>query len=77
MPNLLKLNEHLFKDSVAVEKLDWHQNKNYQTTVGNRLVVHVLRQAFKMLPKWPSREKFNVHYHSLRPFTFIPWESQV
>ena len=39
-----KLNEHLFKDSVAVEKLNWEQTKYQDTNTGNRLVVHVLSQ---------------------------------
>ena len=38
-----KLNEHLFKDSVAVEKLSWYQTRWQDTYMGNRFVVHVLR----------------------------------
>ena len=47
--NRSKLNEHLFKDSVPAEKLDWKQQRDYDTNIGNRLVFHVLRPAFRFM----------------------------
>ena len=46
-----KLNEHLFKDSVAVEKLSWYQTRWQDTYMGNRLVVHVLRFGFNLMSR--------------------------